>query len=129
MDIYFREPTDIPLPPKEVRIRELRAEPWPDSRRVRLYLELTPFQKLPSGEIVVLNATGDEVSSASIIETIDPRMELTLHLKGDRLEGEFKVSAIIYYLEEGEENAEEVPPDKRKKLIVAQAETIFTIEG
>ena len=42
MDIFFQDPTDIPLPPEEVRIRELTAEPWPDGRRVRVYVELTP---------------------------------------------------------------------------------------
>jgi hypothetical protein len=44
MDIFFHDPTDIPLPPAEVRIRQFKGEPWPDGRRVKLTLELTLFE-------------------------------------------------------------------------------------
>jgi hypothetical protein len=110
MDIFFQDPTDIPLPPEEVRIRELTAEPWPDRRKVRVKLELTPFQKRPNGEINILNDKGEEVISVSFIETIDPKMQFTMHLRTLETEGEFTVTATVFYpilenTEETEENS------------------------
>ena len=57
MDMFFADPNDPPLPPEEVRLRELRAEPWPDVLRVKVFLELTPFQKRPSAEGSIRNAS------------------------------------------------------------------------
>ena len=44
MDIFFQDPGAIPLPPDDVKIVELRAEPWPDNRRVKVYLERTGLE-------------------------------------------------------------------------------------
>lgn len=131
MDIFFQDPSDIPLPPDEVRIKELRAEPWPDNRRVRVYLEVSPFQARPSGEIILLDSRGDEVSSISIIETIDPKMEFTLHIRGDETIGEYTLNAIIFYLEEFDEpdTTEESLPIQPEREIVDQAQVKFNIGG
>jgi hypothetical protein len=102
MDIFFQDPTDIPLPPDEIRIRELHAEPYPDGRRVRIILEITPFQQRPNCEIIVTNEDGEAAASLSIIESIDAKMDFTVHLKGKKPSGKFTVSADIYYYE-GEE--------------------------
>ena len=100
MDINFHNPSDIPLPPEEVRIRELRAEPFPDQRRVRIILEITPFQQKPNLEIKVLTESGREAASLSIIEAIDYKMEFTVHLKNDSPSGEYIASLDIYYFEQ-----------------------------
>ena len=129
MDIFFQDPGDIPLPPDEVRIKKLRAEPWPDNRRVRVYLEVTPFQARPSGEIILLDAKDDEIASISIIETIDPKMEFTLHIRGREPSGEYTLKAAIFYLEELDEP--EVPgeslPIQPNREIVDQAQVKFVI--
>ena len=129
MDIFFQEPGAIPLPPDEVKIIELRAEPWSDNRRVKVYLELTPFLKRPSGEIRLENIKGDEIANVSIIETIDPKMEFTLHIRGTDTKGEYTVSVIIFYRDEQESADEElvVPPTQREKKVVDQAKTKFKI--
>src|SRR5512139_2447106 len=105
MDIFFTDPTDIPLPPGEVRIRSFRAEPWPDKRRVRVLLELTPFQKGPNSEIEIRNAEGNEVASLTIIETINPKMEMTIHLRGDVPAGFYTALVMVYYYEAEEQTA------------------------
>lgn len=124
MDIFFQDPSAIPLPPEEVKIVELRAEPWPDKRRVKVILEITPFQKRPNGEIILLDAQGNQLSSVNIIESIEARMEITLHVRGIEPDGDFTVSALIYYLEEPINNGEDVEVDliKQKRLVVDQAE-------
>ena len=100
MDIFLQDPSDIPLPPDEVRIRELRAEPFPDQRRVRITLEITPFQQRPNCEIQVTDLNGNAVASLSIIESIDPKMDFTVHLKTEKPDGKFIASVEIYYYED-----------------------------
>jgi hypothetical protein len=102
MDLFFRDPEDIPLPPDQVRIRKFSAEPWPDGRRVKIIFELTPFLKRPSGEITLFDAHGEEAASLSIIETMDPRLEFTVHLRGAELVGPFRAVATLFYREEPE---------------------------
>jgi hypothetical protein len=130
VDIFFSDPTDIPLPPDEVRIRKFEVNPWPDGRRVRVYLEVTPFQKRPNGEISILNAKGEEMASVSIIETMDPKMEFTLHLRGAEPVGPYKVIASIFYLEEPQEPTQddEISIENRKRLVVDQVEESFDLE-
>ena len=135
MDIFFQDPTDIPLPPGEVRIRQFQAEPWPDGRRVRVTLELTPFLKRPNGEIRITDSQGAEAANISIIETMEPKMEFTMHLRGDELHGPYTASARIFYLEEPEEAGEkpaqgesqeaEQPP--RQQVVVDRSEVTFDV--
>jgi hypothetical protein len=99
MDIFFQDPSDIPLPPEEIRIRELRAEPLPDQRRVRLFIEITPFQKKPNLDIKILTTPGEEAASLSIIEAIDRKMEFTVHIKRVSPSGEYIASLEVYYFE------------------------------
>jgi len=72
-------------------------EPYPDGKRVRVYLELTPFQQRPSGELFVVDSLGNLVATANIIETIDAKMELTMHLRASNPQGEFTARAVIFY--------------------------------
>ena len=128
MDIFFQDPTAIPLPPDEVRIKDFQAEPRPDNRRIRIYLEITPFQKRPNGEITIYSPQGEDVASASIVETITPKMELTMHLRGEVTPGEYSISAIIFYLE----NTEQVEGagddiEQRKRIVVDHASQTFQI--
>jgi hypothetical protein len=135
MDIFFTDPNDIPLPPEEVRIRSFRVEPWPDKRRVRVLLEFTPFQKGPNSEIEIHNADGDEVASLTIIETINPKMDLTIHLRGGEPSGLYTASIMVYYYEAEEQSisAKEdptkapLPPLPSRIKRVDQAETTFQI--
>ncbi|HSF80209.1 MAG TPA: hypothetical protein VLA49_03185 [Anaerolineales bacterium] len=128
MDIFFSDPTAIPLPPDEVRVKELRAEPWPDKRRVRVYLEITPFQQRPNGNITITDAAGEEVASVSFIETIDPKMEFTIHLRRQETSGEYSVSATLFYEENtGTQDDQVIPPSELKQTVVDQAVTNFSI--
>jgi hypothetical protein len=138
MDIFFQDPSQIPLPPEEVRIRAFRAEPWPDGRRVFVYLELTPFQKRPSGKIVVLDDQGEEVANISIIETIDPKMEFTIHLRSPKPGCQYTASSTLFYTEtedaiDAEEGAQSegrpLAPIPTKIQVVDQAKTTFYLVG
>ena len=133
MDIFFQDPTDVPLPPKEVRIREFTVEPWPDGRRVRVNVELTPFQKRPNGEINIKNVDEEEVSSVSFIETIDPKMQFTMHLRTLETQGEYSINATVFYPileikeESGENPNQESPLLPKEIMVVDQTSIKFTI--
>ncbi len=98
MDIFFQDPDEVPLPPDEVRIRDFTATPYPDGRRIKVYLELTPFQKRPSSEITITNRAGEILAVANIIETMTRKIDLTLHLRAAAT-GLFQVTADVFYQE------------------------------
>ena len=131
MEIFFSDPNDIPLPPEEMQIRELVARPYPDGLRVRVYFEITPFQQRPDAELTIVDHAGEQVASVSVIETIDPKMDMTMHLRGPDPKSPLKLKAMLFYRqvdtdEESRESAEP-PPSKPEILVVDQAETIFEI--
>lgn len=121
MEVFFRDPNEPVFPPEEVRIKELRAEPRPDGQRVRVFLHITAFQKRPSGEVRILNALGDELASANFIEALSPRMEFTLHLRGEVLNPHRLQAHIFYLMEENQEDY------VKSRMVVDQAQTEFEI--
>lgn len=118
MTISFFEPGDIPKPPDEVKIELLELEPYPDKWRVKLRVNVTPFQIRPNLEIVLRRVDeGSErpVANLSIIETMHPRMEFTMHIRGvaDPV-GEYRLTANLYYRDEMKEGEDEPPPPVQK---------------
>jgi len=92
------KPPEDGLPPQEVRIQGLRAEPWSeDGRRLRIHLDVTPFLERPDIEVTISNEHGESVSNISIIESIDAHMPFTMHLRGALVEGPLSLSASISY--------------------------------
>ncbi len=91
----------VPVPPEEMRFLELRAEPVIDDGplRLRVYVETTAFQKRPYIEVALLNAAGDEITSASIIEPMQRKNVFTLHVRGGQKSGKFSLDARMYYPE------------------------------
>jgi hypothetical protein len=127
MDIFFTDPDEIPLPPEEVRILNFTADPYPDGKRVRLFLELTPFQKKPSGDIIVIDPSDHQVASTSFVEAVTSKFEMTVHLRAEKA-GEFTAAATLYYTEEVEENVEADQVVVRlEKQIVDEAEVRFKL--
>lgn len=113
MDIFFQDPNEVPLPPADVRIREFTATPWGDNRRVRIYLEVDPFQKRPNAEVKILNEQGDIVAEISIIETMVRKMEFNMHLRHANVQGKYTVEVKVYY-ENTPANAEEASTEDRE---------------
>lgn len=97
MDITFRSSSEVPLPPDEMRIQSVRVEPYPDARRVRVALEITPFQIRPNVDIQLLDPGGEEAASAHIVEASEPKMLVTLHLPGTPSEGTYTARLTLGY--------------------------------
>jgi len=96
MDFFFPEDNLARSLPEETRITSLNAETYPDGRRLRVNIEITPFQKRPTIEVTLQNSAGDEVASTSIVEPLSWKLEFTMHLRGE-IDNPYTLNARLYY--------------------------------
>lgn len=94
-------PDENALPPEQVRITTLNVEPWPEGHKVRVLMEITPFQKPPNIEAIIYDDDGNEITSAHIIENIDFRLVFTMHLRAKPPKPQLHLVARVHYLELG----------------------------
>ncbi len=78
----------------------LRGEPWPDGQRVRISLEVDPFQKRPSVTLTITDAAGAALAETNVIESMTRKITLTLHLRPTGAEPvlPYHLSAALFYL-------------------------------
>jgi hypothetical protein len=93
----FVRPEKDPRPPAEVRFIDIHVEPWQDSHKVRVHVELTPFSEPPNLEVSITDPDGNEITSTSIIETAIRKLVFTMHLRGAAGSGPFTLLAKIVY--------------------------------
>ncbi|HJS19268.1 MAG TPA: hypothetical protein VJ785_11015 [Anaerolineales bacterium] len=96
MDFFFPEDHLQRMTPEETHITGLKAEPYPDGYRLRVNIEITPFQKRPHVEVVLSDADGEEVASTSIVEPLSWKLEFTMHIRGE-LNNPYTVEAKLFY--------------------------------
>jgi hypothetical protein len=122
MNLSFTDPNDVPSPPTELRIRNVRAIPWPDGRRVKVYLEIGPFQERPNLELTLSDSKDQEIASASIIQNITQTIELNLHVRAPEPTNPCTLKVLLYYSKiEGENNPDQEPgPFERQVVDSAQ---------
>jgi len=89
------------LPPEKVQILDLHVEPWPDGKRVRVHITLTPFQQPPDLELTIYNGQKQEVSHVTVVENIDDKLVLTMHLRVTDPQGDYVLEANVSYNEIG----------------------------
>ena len=132
-EIFFTEPSEAPVPPDEVRIRIMEAEPRPDGRRIDVRTALTPFQQRPNIEISIRDEEGREVSTLSVVEAIDAQMDFTMHLRGPQGSGHYTMAMRVFYADiESHEAAEGEAVQsseilQKAAMVVDEAETAFDI--
>lgn len=96
MDVFFPEDHLNRAVPEETKIETLTAEPYPDGYRVRINMEVTPFQKRPHIEVTLNDATGEEVGSTTLVEPMGWKLEFTMHIRGE-LHNPYTIHAHLYY--------------------------------
>jgi hypothetical protein len=99
MDIYLSDPSEIPLPPSEVRIRDLQVKPGSDFDRVHIYLEVDPFQLKPNFDITIFDQEGLEIAGTSIIESMVRKMEFTMLFRKKMDSGNYRLNSTLFYVE------------------------------
>jgi hypothetical protein len=85
------------LPLDEVRFVEVHVEPWPDGRRLRVHITLTPFTTPPNLQATLLNEQDEEIASANIIETVVERLVFTMHIPAQAVGSQYKLAADLMY--------------------------------
>jgi hypothetical protein len=96
MDFFFPEDQLQRAAPEETRITSLTAEPYPDGYRLRVNIQMTPFQKRPHLEVVLNDANKEEVASTSIVEPMGWKIEFTMHIRGE-LNNPYTLAATLFY--------------------------------
>ena len=96
MDFFLPEDNLTRAVPEETRISALSAQPYPDGHRLRVNIEVTPFQKRPYIEVTLHDSNGDEVASTNIVEPLSWKLEFTMHIRGE-LNNPYTLSARLYY--------------------------------
>ena len=115
LELYFpelnpAESGNIPVPPEEMRFKEVKVEPILDNGpvRMRVYVETTAFQQRPYMEMNLLNELGEEIASASIIEPMQRKNVFTMHLRGSQQRGKFCLQARLFYPEQPDSDTSEI---------------------
>ena len=125
MDIFFQDPNIVRVPPEEVRLLDVKVTPQPKSGRVKIFIELTPFMKRPNINVSIINKANQEVAHTSILETMLPKMEFTMHLREAEQGSEYSADTWVYYqqIPGPSETGEEISlPDP---MIVDRSKTTF----
>jgi hypothetical protein len=127
LDIFFNDPNVVRLPPEEVRLREVRIMVQADTGRVKIHLELTPFQKRPNITVSITSASGKEAARATILETMLTRLELTMHLREPDPGSEYSVETTVFYQKIPQPGEEEVEIQLPEPMTVDQRKTTFIL--
>jgi hypothetical protein len=96
MEFFLPEDNLARAVPEETQITSLSATPYPDGYRLRVNIEITPFQKRPYIEVTLRDADGVEVASTSIVEPLSWKLEFTMHIRGE-LRNPYTLNARLYY--------------------------------
>ena len=96
MDFFLPEDHLQRAVPEETRITSLTATPYPDGYRLRVNIEITPFQQRPHLEVVLNDANNEEIASSSIIEPLGWKIEFTMHIRGE-LNNPYTLEARLFY--------------------------------
>ena len=96
MDFFFPEDNLKRMTPEETDITSLSGEPYPDGYRLRVNIQITPFQKRPHIDVLLTDASGAEVGSTTIVEPMGWKLEFTMHIRGE-LKNPYTLEAKLYY--------------------------------
>jgi hypothetical protein len=96
MDFFFPEDNLNRMTPEETRITALSAQPYPDGYRLHVNIEMTPFQKRPHLEVVLIDTNDNEVASTTIVEPMSWKIEFTMHIRGE-LNNPYTLAAKLFY--------------------------------
>lgn len=100
-DIPFNENKVEGFSPEKVRFVDLKVEPWEDKTRLKILVQITPFNKNPDLEFQIESADGSKIAQVSIIENIESRFVFTMHLRNKSKQGPYLLIGTISYEEIG----------------------------
>jgi hypothetical protein len=113
--------------PDEVKIRDLSAEAYPDSHRVRVYFSLSASRTRPSAVVSLYNSIGELLSSVDVISIFYPENEITLHIPTQSIRsGEHSVTVEVFSITE-QPSTEDPEKISLQQISLDSATTTFII--
>jgi len=97
MEFFFPEDNLKRTSPEETEILSLSAEPYGDGRRVRVNIEMSPFEKRPHLEVTLTDSNGQEISTTSFVEPMQFKLEFTMHLRTEPTDGPLELETRLFY--------------------------------
>lgn len=97
---FYDDSANVPKPRHLIKVERLEAAPYPDQTRLRVSLETSPFTPAdrPNVTLTAFGPEGEALSSLTVIETLQSKIDLTLHLKQLNPEaGEYTLRADLYF--------------------------------
>lgn len=96
---FYDNPIREPLPREKVCFNKIGLYMFEDGRRFSIGFDITPFAERPSIQIFVVDASGNEVASMTVVETNQSNFSFTMHLPEDHRQQDLDVTAVLFYLE------------------------------
>jgi hypothetical protein len=125
---FFDDPQEAPRPREDVRIKMIGLFVYPEARRMAFTLELTPFIERPCIDVQLQNGLGQPAGSLSVIETLNPVFNLTLHLRDQQTVDPYQLTAKIYYMTPDTERTD-VDSQHVSFNATEEGEKLFQFEG
>jgi len=108
MNIGPNEFEEEPQSPENIRFTNVTLDLYPDRRRVKVGIHLTPFKSPPNIEIDVHDASENLVANATIIGVSGPDQDITLHLRGELTAGDYVFFMTLGYQDQEIQDRKEV---------------------
>jgi hypothetical protein len=104
MGFFQIDPNVERMLPADTRLLNVRAELYSDGKRLKVGLDLTPFQQKPYLDLVFTNSSGEIITTTSIIEPVNWNLELNLHIRKSSASdnGVYKLMVVISYPDLGD---------------------------
>jgi hypothetical protein len=107
VDLTFVNSEEIPQPKDQVRLRSLGVAPYPDGRRIRVDIRVTPFLERPNIGLAIIDPEGATVSEAAVVEADHPDLTLTMHLRQAPSKGEYTLRGVLSFAADPPQDARE----------------------
>jgi hypothetical protein len=104
MGFFQIDPNIERMMPADTRLLNMHAESYANGKRVKVILDITPFQQKPYLDLSLTDSLGKVLAATSVVEPISWNLELNLHIRNSSIphSGMCKLSAILSYPELGE---------------------------
>lgn len=103
----FFQPDQLLPESSAVKIVHLEAAPYPDNRRVQVIFRLSAGAESLGAAVVLTNQDGEQLASATIVNLLIPRSEVTLHIpKAAAQAGDYQLDLTLFSLQEVESELE-----------------------
>ena len=89
-----------PLPPEKVHFIDLKAEPWEDQTRIKIFVKISEFNTPPNLNFFILNKMNETVSEVTLIENVDADIVFTMHIRNNSYKDLKILKGEIFYSEE-----------------------------